>query len=179
MKLTKPLLLLISLIQSYVKYNIDLGILEENSGDNKTDWYSKANEYYYSLDEKYFEAAGIKQNKWYLEQIIHYDISNEIDKTEYHELDKFTFPEESKYNETIVSSFFFYMWNAWCKEECEKAFGNEYDHFWQKWCGITSVNKSALGAAEQYYCYLSDNYREKLVKRACEVFEGSSRRKNT
>lgn len=38
-----------------------------------------------------------------------------------------------------VTSFFFYMWNAWCKEECEKAFEKsqcKWQHFWNKWCSF-------------------------------------------
>ena len=37
-------------------------------------------------------------------------------------------------NENIVTSFFFYMWNAWGEEECKIVFGNMSGHFWEKWC---------------------------------------------
>lgn len=78
--------------------------------------------------------------------------------------------------ETIVSSFFYYMWNAWCKQECENTFGTEYLHFWTKWCGICERH-SIYGAAERYYAELGDNYRTRLVSRACEMYDGNSRRK--
>ena len=70
-----------------------------------------------------------------------------------------------------VTSFFFYMWNAWSKEECERAFaGGNPDHFWKKWCGIYNAY-GVYGAAERFYAELSSNNRDKLVKRACEVYD--------
>ncbi len=76
----------------------------------------------------------------------------------------------------IVSSFFYYMWNAWCRDECEKTFGSGHRHFWEKWCGICEKH-SVYAAAERYYAELSDNYREKLVNQACEMYDGSKRKK--
>jgi hypothetical protein len=84
--------------------------------------------------------------------------------------------DKEELRETIVSSFFYYMWNAWSKQECEAAFGNEYLHFWNKWCGICGRH-SVLGAAERYYAELGGNYRAMLISRACEMYNGSSRRK--
>lgn len=31
--------------------------------------------------------------------------------------------------ENAVSSFFFYMWNAWSEEECKAVYGNMYPAF--------------------------------------------------
>ena len=45
-----------------------------------------------------------------------------------------------------VSSFHYYMWNAWDEEECKITFGGAYKHFWEKWNSLAS--KSILGAAE-------------------------------
>lgn len=75
-----------------------------------------------------------------------------------------------------VTSFFYYMWNAWCEEECQKAFsapGNNWKHFWNKWCGICKAH-SVYGAAERFYGELSNRNRNLLVKRATEVYEGDS-----
>lgn len=83
-------------------------------------------------------------------------------------------PEKPKTND--VTSFFFYMWNTWCKEECQKAFsapGNCWQHFWNKWCAICEKH-SVYGAAERFYAELSNNNRDLLVKRATEVYEGDS-----
>ena len=86
-------------------------------------------------------------------------------------------PEQSeKIKENIVSSFFFYMWNAWCKEECKKVFGWESEHFWSKWVG--QAKDTAWGAAEKFYAELSGTYRVKLVARACEIYDGNARREN-
>lgn len=35
--------------------------------------------------------------------------------------------------ENAVSSFFYYMWNAWCEEECRTVFKEMHPHFWEKW----------------------------------------------
>jgi hypothetical protein len=174
MKLNPTLLKLISLIQAHRDFMIDEGILTESS-DNKTDWWTRTKEYYYSLDRKYFEAAGIPQNEWYFQELIRYDITKEIDKTVYDELGKFPFPNENETNENIVSSFFYYMWNAWYKDECQKTFGWEWEHFWNKW--IYHTKETAKGAAEKLYADLDTGNRIKLVKRACEVYDGSGRRK--
>ena len=48
-----------------------------------------------------------------------------------------------------VSSFHYYMWNAWGEEECKITFGGAYKHFWEKWNVLAS--KSILGAAERFY----------------------------
>ena len=82
-------------------------------------------------------------------------------------------PEQPKND---VTSFFFYMWNARCKEECQKAFsapGNNWQHFWNKWLGICKEH-SVYGAAERFYAELSNHNRDLLVKRATEVYEGDS-----
>lgn len=79
-----------------------------------------------------------------------------------------------------VTSFFFYMWNAWCQEECEKAFSDascEWQHFWNKWCVICDKH-GVYGAAEHMYSELSEENRDLLVKRACQMYEGS-RLRNT
>ena len=39
--------------------------------------------------------------------------------------------------ENTVSSFFYYMWNAWSEEECKTVYGGMYPHFWEKWCVAT------------------------------------------
>ena len=80
--------------------------------------------------------------------------------------------------ENIVSSFFFYMWNAWSKEECKATFGCNYQHFWEKWSGICERH-SVYGAAERYYAELNTGYRVMLVARACEIYEGNTRREHT
>ena len=63
--------------------------------------------------------------------------------------------------ENAVSSFFFYMWNAWSEEECKAVYGNMYPHFWEKWCVAT--DKGTFGAAERFYLELSEDSRRLLV----------------
>lgn len=78
-------------------------------------------------------------------------------------------------NENIVTSFFFYMWNAWGEEECKAVFGSLYKHFWEKWNSVAS--KSTYGAAERFYAELSENNRELLVNRAVALYNGKATRK--
>ena len=33
--------------------------------------------------------------------------------------------------ENTVSSFFYYMWNAWSEEERKAVYGGMYPHFWE------------------------------------------------
>lgn len=72
-----------------------------------------------------------------------------------------------------VSSFFYYMWNKWSKEECEIAFaGHDWMHFWNKWCTAYDLMQGPRGAAELFYMGLSETYRDILVKRATECYDG-------
>jgi len=73
-----------------------------------------------------------------------------------------------------VSSFHYYMWNAWSEEECKITFGGAYKHFWEKWNSLAS--KSILGAAERFYAELSDNNSELLVNRAVALYDGKATR---
>ena len=54
--------------------------------------------------------------------------------------------------ENTVSSFFYYMWNAWSEEECKTVYGGMYPPFWEKWCVAT--DKGTFGAAERFYLQL-------------------------
>lgn len=174
MQLNKPLLLLVSLIQGYRNYTIDLGILQESFAENKTDWYKETRNYYYGLDKKYFEAAGVVQNEWCFLWLLSYTITEETDRAPYSEISRFHFPDEAADKENSVSSFFFYMWNAWCEEECKVVYGWEYAHFWNKWCH--SAKDTPQGAAEKFYAELTTGNRQKLVKRSSELYDGSKKR---
>lgn len=74
--------------------------------------------------------------------------------------------------ENIVSSYFYYMWNAWSEEECRTMFGPLHKHFWEKWCHC--VDRDLYGAAERFYAELSDSNRQRLVERACELYDGKA-----
>ena len=72
-----------------------------------------------------------------------------------------------------VTSFFYYMWNKWSKEECKVVFKDDYyPHFWNKWCEAYDTMKGPRGAAELFYMMLSDTNRDKLVARALELYDG-------
>lgn len=48
--------------------------------------------------------------------------------------------------ENAVSSYFYYMWNTWCEEECKTVFKEMYPHFWEKWSLMT--DKGVFGASD-------------------------------
>ena len=67
-------------------------------------------------------------------------------------------------NENIVSSFFYYMWNTFDKEEAIHIYGkNMGEHFYGKWDGNI----------ETLYGEMTTDNREKLVNRALELYNGS------
>ena len=72
--------------------------------------------------------------------------------------------------ENAVSSFFYYMWNAWSMEECKAVYGGMYPHFWEKWNAL--ADKSIYGAAERFYMELSEDNRRLLVERAVSIYDG-------
>ena len=80
----------------------------------------------------------------------------------------------ARMKESIISSFFFYMWNAWGKEECQTVFGSMADHFWEKWEDL--YRKFRGGGAERFYAELSLTNRRLVVERACELYDGNRRR---
>ncbi|MCM1331562.1 MAG: hypothetical protein NC248_03020 [Bacteroides sp.] len=77
--------------------------------------------------------------------------------------------------ENAVSSFFYYMWNAWSKEECKVVFGGMHLHFWEKW--NAQAEKSIYGAAERFYSELSENNQKLLAERAVSLYDGKAFRK--
>ena len=79
-------------------------------------------------------------------------------------------PKEMKKND--VTSFFFYMWNEWCEEECEQIFGEcgLSKHFWNKWCYYHQKFGPSAGIAG-FYAELNFEYQDMLVKRATELYD--------
>ena len=79
--------------------------------------------------------------------------------------------------ENAVSSFFYYMWNAWSIVECKAVFGGMYQHFWDKW--NAQAEKSIYGAAERFYSELSENNQKLLAERAVSLYDGKAFRKES
>lgn len=79
-------------------------------------------------------------------------------------------------HENIVSSFFYYMWNAWGEQECRTVFGPMHKHFWEKWCHC--ADRDLHGAAERFYAELSTPNRRLVVERACELYDDKASRKS-
>lgn len=75
-------------------------------------------------------------------------------------------------HENIVSSFFYYMWNAWGEEECRTVFGPMHKHLWEKWCNC--ADRDLHGASERFYAELSNSNRHLVVERACELYDGKA-----
>lgn len=79
--------------------------------------------------------------------------------------------------ENTVSSFFYYMWNAWSEEERKAVYGGMYPHFWEKWCVAT--DKGTFGAAERFYLELSEDNRRILVERPSRYMTDDTSEKGT
>ena len=80
-----------------------------------------------------------------------------------------------------VLSFHIYMWNMWSKEECALVFNDNPDtddwvytlghHIWNKW--IDYCDKVGATAAPSLMIRDLDSVNlDKLVKRACELYNG-------
>ena len=71
-----------------------------------------------------------------------------------------------------VASFFYYMWNCWCEEECMRAFSSSvcgWHHIWNKWCQYSNQN-GHYGAVEEFFANLDDENQDLLVERATVVY---------
>lgn len=85
----------------------------------------------------------------------------------------------SRKKQNDITSFMFYMWNAWCEKECQEAFKDgDWKHFWSKWCYWCNKIGSAWGATERFYSDLSDGNRNRLVRRALAVYDGRHDKRN-
>lgn len=82
-------------------------------------------------------------------------------------------------NRNDVSSFFYYMWNAWCRNECIICFTGSpagWEHFWEKWLDVCSRNESnRFGAVEEFFSELSECNKDLLVDRAVRVYNRGTR----
>lgn len=85
----------------------------------------------------------------------------------------------NKIGTDFVTNFHYYMWNAWCKEECEAVFQNNImcEHYWTKWVYLCEKYNSQVAVAS-FYAELSDEYRYNLVSRAMEKYDGRKEREN-
>lgn len=78
--------------------------------------------------------------------------------------------------ENIVTSYFYYMWNAFSQTESDQIFGYLSQHMTDKWNSICKRH-SVYSAAERLYADLTQDNRLKLVTRACLQYNGNSKRK--
>lgn len=67
-----------------------------------------------------------------------------------------------------VTSFHYYMWNSWCKKECELIFGGDYDHIWNIWIHT----KGDIGI---FYGMLDNACRNLLTGRALKLYENDKK----
>lgn len=79
-------------------------------------------------------------------------------------------------NTTAVLNFAIYMSNAWDKTEAIKIFGeNIGEHIFNKWVGYASDRGPTYASLALVYD-LDSNNLEKLVERACKLYDGRRRR---
>lgn len=77
-----------------------------------------------------------------------------------------------------VSSFFYYMWNTWCKEECKATFINSncpWQHFWAKYCDYYDKFGSD-GAISVFFASINEEYQDLLVERATKMYDRKIRK---
>ena len=80
-----------------------------------------------------------------------------------------------------VLSFHMYMWNMWSKEECALVFNGNPDtddwvytlghHIWNKWIDYCD-EVGSIAAPSLMIRDLSEDNLDKLVKRACKLYDG-------
>lgn len=79
-----------------------------------------------------------------------------------------------KVEKNDVSSFFYYMWNKWCEDECKIVFADScggYKHYWNKWVHFCN-EYGVRSAVDCLYGDLDTGNRDKLVARALECYDG-------
>lgn len=75
-------------------------------------------------------------------------------------------------NTKIVLSFFVYMFNKWSLDECMSVFDGDIDntyclawHLWNKW-------ETYHGDVSTFVGCLDEGNLERLVQRACSLYDG-------
>ncbi len=74
--------------------------------------------------------------------------------------------EKKRYNE--VTCFMWYVFNKWTREEAVLVFGSLGDHIFNKWVHCREHHLGDL----YWYSELDDTCRQKLVDRACSIYNG-------
>lgn len=86
-------------------------------------------------------------------------------------------------SDNALLSFHIYMWNTWSKEECIQVFNSEDQEYkgslaehiwnmWLDWCGQVGP----IAASSLAVCNLDTENLNKLIDRACEIYDGSKYR---
>lgn len=70
-----------------------------------------------------------------------------------------------------VTSFMFYMWNAWSQKECDLVFKEDGNYMWNKW------QDCRCGNISEFYSLLDTENRDKLVSRALILYNGYEKKK--
>ena len=68
-----------------------------------------------------------------------------------------------------VSSFFYYMWNSWNKNECDEVFDEMSDYIWDEWAINCHYN------IDDFYASIDKECQDKLVNRAISMYDGMNK----
>lgn len=120
---------------------------------------------FYHFFDKGWSATSAESDKYYTFDLFLKDIARMTTIQTVQPM-----PQERTTND--VTSFMFYMWNRWSKEECKHIYGIKWEHFWNKWLWAYKRLNGPYGASEVFYSELSTGNRNKLVERALECYDG-------
>lgn len=90
--LTKGLLSLIVMVQTYQDFIISRSGFQEDHGGKKIDWHAEVREFFFGLDDTHLRKYGLSRNEMSLDAVLNYRITDEIMHTDFKVLPKkFTF----------------------------------------------------------------------------------------
>lgn len=88
-KMNETLLYIIATVQDYKRYLVGKNHLDKLINKDQLDWFLETEKFFNSLDKELFDNAGIKQNRFTLENILLYKITEEVNNTAFEDLGKF------------------------------------------------------------------------------------------
>ena len=91
-RLNRELLNIIIAVQNYKTFQLSNFMLEKCLDENTDyDWYSNVKDYFFAIDRELIQKANIKQNLSTFEKILVYQVPEDAETVEYHELSQFIF----------------------------------------------------------------------------------------
>ena len=91
-RLNKDLLNIIIAVQNYKTFQLSDYFLKLSLDENiDYDWYSNVKDFFFAIDKKLIDKAGIDHDLSTLEKILSYQVPEDAETVEYHELGQYVF----------------------------------------------------------------------------------------